>query len=341
MLGLAIGDSLSWPAMFHRSVLLPPWTRRIVHDMNTSQEEANVIAVPMPFSLNQPADLFDIAPTDDTEWAAFTAKMLLSVNPGKLKNTIYEEWMNLARSPGTIRGGVSTQAALRNLRTGIVPPQSGKENPHYFDDGAIPRSVPIGIFCVGQPKLAAEFALLDASVTNSEDGIWAAQAMAVAISLVCAGNDIDSAISEAVQFLPEDSWIRRTVDSTFSMLEGKNNVFSLLPDLHNKILNREYSYGNVAPETLAMTFVIAKFLGHDFERAVTTASSFAKSADSLPALVGAFAGALHTEPIAGDSWIRAVHTLRGICIPSLSGANYIEIIDQLVEHVTGRTDRTP
>ena len=83
MIGLAIGDALSWTAMFHRSVLLPPWTRRKRREIDIESEMTNVIITPMPFSLNQPAQHFAISPTDETEWAAFTADILLRSVAGK------------------------------------------------------------------------------------------------------------------------------------------------------------------------------------------------------------------------------------------------------------------
>ena len=239
------------------------------------------------------------------------------------------EWIKLSNSKDPIRGGVSTQAALHNLRNGILPPQSGKENPHYFDDGAMARAVPIGILYAGQPDKAARLAEIDASVTNSEDGIWAAQAMAVAISEVCSGENITDAINTAHHYLPESSWIRRTVDEAMTIAQKSDSIFSILPKLHNTIVNREYSYGNVAPETLALTFVIAQLHGNNFESAVTTASSFAKSGETLPAMVGALVGAMQSTSFASESWMNSIGTLKGICIPPFAGTNYIAIVDQL------------
>lgn len=331
MIGLAIGDALSWPAMFHRSYLLPPWTRRILREIHGASETTNVLALPMPFSLNRPATLFDVSATDDTEWAAFTAGVLLECDPDHFGDSVVRAWMKIARSGETIRGSVGTQAALRNLRRGVVPPRSGKENPHYFDDGAIPRSVPIGVMCVGDPDEAARMTSIDASVTNSEDGVWAAQGMAAAVSLACAGSSIAEVLSGALQCLPGSSWIRRAVDRALGLAGRGKSIFSTLPQLTNTTINREYSYGNVAPETLALTFVVAKSLAHDFERAVTMAAGFPKSADGVPAFVGALVGAMHSEPIASDDWLRAVEVLKGICIPSLAGTSFLTITEKLVE----------
>jgi ADP-ribosylglycohydrolase len=331
MIGLAIGDAMSWTAMFHRSYLLPSWTRRKRREIDSTSESENVILSPMPFSLNQPAQHFDISPTDRTEWAAFSAGILLGMrnSPSSYQQTVLKEWIKLAQSSEPIRGGVSTQAALHNLREGIRPPQSGKENPHYFDDGAMSRAVPIGIICAGQSNEAARLAEIDASVTNSEDGIWAAQAIAVSISLICSGKNISDSIDIAHQYLPESSWIKRTVDEALKITENSKSIFSVLPELHNNIVNHEYSYGNVAPETLALTFAIARLHENNFETAVMTALGFAKSGEFLPAMVGALVGAMNYTEIVSKSWLSAIRSLKGICIPSLAGMDYLLLAEQL------------
>ena len=329
MIGLAIGDSISWTSMFHRSVLLPPWTRRIRREIDASSEITNVIITPMPFSLNQPSKHFDIAPTDKTEWATFSAEILLSEKFGLYEQRLLDEWTMLANSPSPIRGGISTQAALNNLRNGLKPPQSGKQNPHYFDDGAMSRAIPIGIICAGQPETAARLGETDASVSNSEDGIWAALAMAVAISLICVGQSINESINQAYKYLPESSWIKRTVDEAMSIAGKSDSVFSILPEIQNNIVNKEYSYGNVAPETLALTFIIAKLHGNDFEKAIASAACFAKSGETLPAMVGSLVGATRTKSFGGDNWLTAIETLKGICIPGFVEKNYLKIVEDL------------
>lgn len=329
MIGLAIGDSLSWTSMFHRSFLLPQWTRRIRREIDASSETTNILLTPIPFSLNQPAKFFNISPTDKTEWAAFSAEILLKNDFDSYNQSALEEWVKLSNSKDPVRGGVSTQAALQNLRNGIQPPQSGKQNPHYFDDGAMSRSVPIGIIYAGHPDKAAKLAYIDAVVTNSEDGVWAAQAIAVVISLACFGASIDEAINEAYKYLPETSWIRRTVDEAMSIVKNSDSIFSILPEIQNKIVNREYSYGNVAPETLALTLIIAKLHGNDFEKAITSAACFAKSGETLPAMVGALVGAMQSKLFAEDSWLGAIETLKGISVPGSEGKNYLKLVEEI------------
>lgn len=330
MIGLAIGDATSWSAMYHRSSLLPFWTRRIRREMEVNSEDHDIILMPLPFSLNQPSDNFNISPTDDTEWASFSVKTLLKNKLDDYEKSVIDEWQQMIRLDHNLKGFVSTKAAIRNLKNGILPPQSGRENPHYFDDGALPRAVPIGVLFAGQPEEAVRFTNIDASVTNCEDGVWGAEALAAAISLVCSGENIESSIEKAVIYLPESSWIRRTVVETLTITEHNSSVFELIPVLQEKIVNREYSYGNIAAETLALTFVISKLHGNNFENAVGIACTFAKSSETLPAMVGALVGASHSNAIAGEQWLKSIKKLKGICIPSYKGMDYLDLIEQLI-----------
>ncbi len=329
MLGLAVGDAISWPALFHRSYLLPFWTRRIRHEMDAVSETTHVVRPPMPFSLNQNPQTFDFGPTDDSEWCAFTAAQLLQQNGELHSEKSLTAWRQLADSPGPVRGSVGTQAALFNLRNGKFPPHTGHDNPHYFDDGAMCRAVPIGLVCAGDLRHAAELAVIDAAITNSEDGLWAAQAMAALISVLCGGGDLQPAIAAAQFCLPVESWIARTVEKALTICRDAASILEVAPELNREVINREYSYGSVAPETLAITLAILAITKGEFESSLLAATAFAKTADSVPALVGAAAGALNGEKINFRPWLNSIQFLKGICIPDFKRKDYIELTERL------------
>lgn len=166
MLGLAIGDAMSWPAMFQRSYALPLWTRRIRREIDAAAETTHAIRSAMPFSLNRSAEAFALCGTDDTEWAAFTAQQLIQQR-GKIEvNHLTRAWQELANSEQPVRGSLSVRGALHNLRRGKMPPHSGHDHPHYFDDAAVTRAVSIGAAYAGQPHAAAALAKHDAQITN-------------------------------------------------------------------------------------------------------------------------------------------------------------------------------
>ena len=341
LLGLATGDAIGWPAMFHRSRTLPPWTRRLRREIDGQREETGVLRVPMPFSLNQPPETFELCATDDTEWAAWTMRNLLRHRCLVEAGWVCDVWVGLAKGGGTVRGGVSTQAALENLRRGVMPPSSGNDNPHYFDDGAACRAVPIGIAYAGRTDDATRAAAIDACVTNSEDGIWVAQSVAAAISSACAGRGVSSAIEAAVGALPPGSWSRRTVLEALKKAGQALPLLALFPSFH-AILNPEYSDGCAGPETLALSLAIVSRLGDRFDEAVTAATAFAKSADAVPAIVGAITGALAESKPVPVQWESNIAKLRGICLPELAGQDYIRLVDEFIGACSfNRTNEVP
>jgi len=340
LMGLAAGDAISWPAQYHRSYLLPFWTRRIRREIDGESEDVNVIRLPMPFSLNQPATVYDIGATDDTEWAAFTAKQLINSGANPSPQNWYEAWRQLANATPPVRASISIQSALENLRRGKLPPASGHDNPHYFDDSALCRAVPIGIVCAGQPERAAELTAIDASITNSKEGVLAAKAMALIMSLVCIGEKMDTSISKILAQLPETSWLGLTVRRALAIAEESSSVFDAFPRLSDEIINREYSYGSAATETLALVLAIIQLTNGNFESAVFAAAAFAKCADSVPPLVGAISAAITEKDFDYHHWRNSLQSLKGICIPMLQGENFIRIAIDLAHLAAEKGNRS-
>lgn len=57
----------------------------------------------------------------------------------------------------------------------------------------------------------------------------------------------------------------------------------------------------------------------------------AKSADSLPALVGALCGAHQGIGVIPPRWRKALETCRGVCLPFLTAANLEQDTNRLYE----------
>jgi ADP-ribosylglycohydrolase len=329
LLGLAVGDALGWPAMHHRSRLLPRETRELRRRIEVQREEAGVLRVPLPFSANRPAETFRPGSTDDTEWAAWMIERLLRTNALVTSEAVEHDWMDLAGQGHRILGGVSTQAALANLRKGIKPPASGRENPHYHDDGAMCRAVPIGLAYAGRPDGAIRAAEREAMVTNSEDGVWVAAAVAAAVSVASVGARGPEVIDVAKRALPAGSWSRWVVDQALHLPTGDGGRLDFLYHLQS-INSVEYSDGCVGPETLALLLAIVAREGGKFEEALLTASGIPRAADTLPAIVGAVCGAMVTDRVIPADWLEELKILRGIALPTMEGKNYPSLIESFL-----------
>jgi len=327
LLGLALGDALSWQSLFHRGYDLPFWTRRLRREIDVESEDKGIIRLNLPFSLNTPVSAFKMSPTDDTEWAAFTASLLIE-KEGYDYETNINAWKQLASSDDKIRGSVAVIGTLANLKKGLNPPESGNDNPHYFDDSAMTRAVVIGAFYAGKKDEACKFASVDAAITNALDGVWAAQSIASAVSTACVENDINKITSSALEHIPANSWLSLKVKVALKIVEKHKTIISALPVLYDEIIDHSYNYGTSAPDNLALTLAIFQLCKGDITLGVTTAASLAKTADSVPAFVGALCGALQNEPFE-EQWVKRFSNMKGICIPSLKGKNFYNLADKL------------
>ena len=337
LLGLALGDALSWQALFHRSYAYPFWTRRLRREIDAASEDTGVVRPQIPFSLNQSPDGFAPGPTDDTEWAAFVMQTLLDADAASWAEVSQAAWNELAHEqgteePSTVRGSVSTHVALANLRKGLAPPVSGHDNPHYFDDGACARAVPFGVRFAGDPARAAQHAAAEAHVTNAAEGVEAARAVAAGISVACAGGSASDSVAAARAELPPGGWCDRTVAAALAL--DASSTVGLAFGLAKAVVNPEYNYGTTAPETLAVALALTVHVGGDFGRGVTAATAVPKAADAAAPLVGAFCGALGGEVAWPDA---SPHQLAGLCLPRLKGVDYLNLVDAWLD----RSDRQP
>ena len=94
--------------------------------------------------------------------------------------------------------------------------------------------------------------------------------------------------------------------------------------------NSSYSFGTVAPETLASAYALVLAADGNPQMAIPAAATIAKQADSVPAMVGAITGALAGVQRLPPAWASRVEVLRGICVPALEGVRLSELADELL-----------
>ena len=320
LLGLAYGDALSFPAMFHRSYQFPERRREFIWRTNRDLMRQRIVRLTLPFTHRLDPEILEPFPTDDTEYAVFTAQILLASEGSVDQQTFTTAWQTqLLPIADQLLTGFSERAALENLHNGILPPASGNDNPQHYDDSAAVRAVAVGLFCAGDPSRAADLAALDARVTNAEDGIYAAQAIARAVAMLTGGAALDAALEQGRLAFPPDSWIAQGERAAQHCLQSAATPSALALLLQKELINTVYSYGNAAPETIPAAFAIAEACGGDLQDAVSLALAIPKAADSLPALVGALCGAYQGVAAVDPVWRTQLNELRGLCIPLMKG----------------------
>lgn len=334
MFGLAYGDALSFPALFHRfqADVMPRKRHNFLWRTNQELDEMRISRVMLPFTHRIEAQHLEICPTDDTEWALLTLRALLQEKHEITPATFLAIWQaEVLPAASALHSSFSERAAIENLQRGLLPPVTGNDNPLHFEDCAVPRAVPIGLLCAGDPQRAARLAEWDAQITQAEDGIYAARAMAVAIALLADGVGLAEALGQARQQFPPDSWIAHVDRHAQECLGAISQPEDLTVLLTARVINSVYSYGSIAPETLPAAFVIVQACAGDLQRACALANTIAKSADSVPAMVGALCGALRGDAALTPIWRAALRQVRGVSLPFLQGADLEQLTLQLLQ----------
>jgi len=335
---------------------MPEWTRRLTRELDTFAEQNATTTLPVPIALNQPPEPLRLGPSDDAEWAAFTAESLLRAADGTLDPRLPPDrrvravldlaWNTLAseiaaaaaRAPEVesavlpLRARISVRAGLGNLAAGLRPPATGHDNPHFFDDAGCVRACVLALVHPGDPEQAASLAEFDARYTQDGDGVHGARAMAAAIAAALGGADVDTTVDAALAQLPEHTEIGRNAWHAVKLARtqaAEDGAFGLVPLLEHQIVDHVYSYGIAAAETVPVALALATAARGRIRDAVPAAACLSRVADSAPALAGALTGVLGTAAAVPEAWRDACRTLSGCALPRLAGTDLVELAGQL------------
>ncbi|MEO8232347.1 MAG: ADP-ribosylglycohydrolase family protein [Ignavibacteriota bacterium] len=269
--------------------------------------------------------------TDDTEFALLTALTLIKTNGNLTDSDVLESWKTHVLPLSELkRGGASEREAAANIRRGVLPPLSGIYNSHYMSDGAAMRVTPIGISCAADPERAAKLAEIDARISHSRDGLWSAQAVAVAVSVAMAGASVDEICKAAIDVTPEDSWMRFTFNKAFSIIDERKTLEECWKPLHDALWTE---YKSVSPEAVVSALAIFKLTEGDFKRGIIYSGNFGRDADTISAIVGAISGAKNGTRVIPPTWVDKVRITTGVCLPFTKGMDLFEVASQLSDLV--------
>ena len=225
------------------------------------------------------------------------------------------------------RGGVSEVEACNNLRKGIRPPISGQFNAYYMSDGAAMRSGPIGIVCAGDPEKAAHLAEEDACVSHYRDGIWGAQAVAVAVSLAMVDADMDEILKAVRKTAPEGSWFGAALDRAFDIVEkAQGSVADAWMPLHDQLFS---THRSTVAEALPEVFGCLKLEHSSFKSGLILASNFGRDADTIGAVAGAILGARYGAGSIPEHWLAKTRYPSGTCLAFAKGIDLFDYAQKL------------
>lgn len=310
LLGLAIGDAMGAPA-----------------ENLTAEEIAARWGPVTGFLTDRPSG------TDDTEYAAFSALLLLSHGASLTSDDVADAWvLHLAgRSGGFPGAGFSELGTIENLRAGLRPPASGRHL-HSWSDGLAMRSAVHGVYAAGDPALAARLAAVDGSVSHSGEGVHAGVAVAAAVAVAMTDpSPVADIAAAALDAVPADSWTARSLRSA---LVHAGDV----PALLDAVVVRSYPWTDLAPEAVALAFGAFLAAEGSFAAAVTGAVSMGRDADTTAAIAGALAGAHGGLGAVPPDWQAQIGPVTGRCLGEVvAGLHPLDLADRLADDLEART----
>ena len=161
-------------------------------------------------------------------------------------------WVGLIPS-----GWSAEEIAIRNIKQGIFPPESGTYN-NAFNEwiGAQMRGAICGMVAPGNPKKAAQLAWYDGEVSHANNGILGEIFNAVMVSLAYVNNDVKDIIEKTFLAIPNDSEYYQVIKFALDNCKINSNwkdTLSLCEEKYKKY-NWIHSYPNICAEIIALWY---------------------------------------------------------------------------------------
>ncbi|GAA0373201.1 ADP-ribosylglycohydrolase family protein [Bacillus horti] len=275
--------------------------------------------------------------TDDTEYAMLTAKIILKYGKNLSYEHMTKEWFEtLADQKGFKKGGFSEVCAINNLRKGLKAPHTGTDNHQLWSDGVAMRIAPIGIYSAGDPEEAVRLAEIEARVSHDRDGVYCGQALAASVAYAMTGSAWEEVIQTGLNFIPRDSWTYRKIDSAVEIGLKYSNVQDAVEELYNKVSIFYYPWADMAPEATALAYGVFAAAKGDYIPAVLGGTNVGRDSDTIAAMNGAMAGALHGARAVPVEWQNRINIIRGVCIQATAGMDVREISAQFADALVRR-----
>jgi len=205
------------------------------------------------------------------------------------------------------------------------------DHAYHYSDGAAMRVAPIGIVCAGAPERAARLAETDACISHYRDGVWGAQAVAASVAVAMAGATVDEIVAAGRRCIPDESWLGRWFDRAMAIVDQSDGDLWRAWDPLHKELWASYRAANA--EALSEAYALFRLTDGRFVDGIIASGNFGRDADTLCALVGAWAGALHGTRAIPPDWIEKTRRPAGRCMPFTASLDIVEVAHQLADLV--------
>lgn len=165
---------------------------------------------------------------------------------------VAQEWLSLIPD-----GYSAEEMAIRNLRRGLLPPESGVVNNYFVDWIGVQMRTPLhGMLAPGNPELAARLAVLDGVISHSANGLLGGIFNAVLVSLAFVEKDARALLEQTMACIPADSEYHAAMTFAYEQCRKAEHWESAWQacEKHFEEYHWIHAYPNVAAEIVALWF---------------------------------------------------------------------------------------
>jgi ADP-ribosylglycohydrolase len=261
---------------------------------------------------------------DDTAYPILVLHALDEHGPGFTSADLALEWVGHLPLAFT-----AEWSAIDNVKAGVFPPESRwARNPCGAWVGGAMRTEIHGLLAPLDPERAAELAFRDAVISHYREGMDGAIYTAVLTSLAFSGEDVETLLRRALDYVRADGAFAGTVERTLDACRRNGDPGRVMDELRSDL--DRYHWIHTLPNLVCA--VTGLVLGkRDFERSILTTLECGYDTDCSTGQTAAFLGCLLGTRGIPEAWSRPI----GARLTSyVVGFEEIDF-DRLIEWTTG------
>ncbi len=246
-----------------------------------------------------------------------------------------------------------------NMRSGMVPPISGKFNNEYKDScGSFIRSEIWACIAPGYPRRAAKYAYEDAILDHGDgEGVYAEIFCAALESAAFVEKDINELIDIGLSYIPDDCGVAGAVKIAIKSYKSKKSwkeardeilknfrgraAFNMRHCISDEDFEKGFAEGQLgwdAPSNIGMLLIGLLYGEGDFAKSLCTTVNCGEDTDCTAATVGSIFGIIHGIENIPKKWIKPIgRKIKTACL-NLGELGFYG--DQLPSDIDNLADRT-
>lgn len=194
--------------------------------------------------------------------------------------------------------------ALKNLRAGLLPPETGRRNNPFCEwIGADIRSDPWGYASPGLPERAAELAWRDARVSHVRNGIYGEMFFAATIAAAFAVGDVRKAIEIGLSEIPRGCRLQQDLRLVLRWCDKDGDWGTTVDRIYKHFAGMHVVHTN---NNAAVTVAGLVYGSGSFERTITLTVMGGWDTDCTGATAGSIFGAAVGAKALPAKWIRCL-----------------------------------